>query len=114
MKNIEYHERQLTRRLEDKLRNMDFVVVYGPEAEEKVGIILFNIEGISSEDVTAILSSRYGICVRGGYHCAGLAHKTIGTWDRGAVRVSFGPFNTLKEINALADAVWRIGKGHRL
>lgn len=114
LKNIEYHERQLTRRLEDKLRNMDFVVVYGPEAEEKVGIILFNIEGISSEDVTAILSSRYGICVRGGYHCAGLAHKTIGTWDRGAVRVSFGPFNTLKEINALADAVWRIGKGHRL
>lgn len=112
IKNIEEHERKLTLRLEEKLRNMDFVKLYGPPSDEKVGITLFNLDGISAEEVTSILSSRYGICVRGGYHCAGLAHKTLGTWDRGGVRVSFGPFNTGREVDILADAVWQIKRDH--
>ena len=62
------------------------------------------------EEVTEILSRDYSIAVRGGFHCAGLAHKTIGTWDRGAVRISVGPFNTLRDMQQLADAIAEIGR----
>ena len=63
--------------------------------------------------MTSILSSRYGIAVRGGFHCAGLAHKTIGTWDEGAVRISVGPFNTRRDMEKLTDAIREIGRRHK-
>ena len=88
---------------------MDFVKRYGPDACRKTGISLINIRGVGAEEVTSVLSSKYGIAVRGGYHCAGLAHKTIGTWDEGAVRISAGPFNTRKDMEKLVDAIKEIG-----
>ena len=63
-----------------------------------------------AEEVTTMLSTNYGIAVRGGYHCAGLAHKTIGTWETGAVRISVSPFSTKRDIDKLIDAVHQIGK----
>ena len=89
---------------------MPFVTLYGPEPAEKVGITLFNIDGYTAEETASVLSQRYGIAVRGGYHCAGLAHKTIGTWDTGAVRASVGPYNSMADMDALADAVWEMGR----
>lgn len=107
---VAFYEKELVRDLEEGLRNMDFVQVYGPELHEKVGISLFNLRGISAEDVTERLSREYHIAVRGGYHCAGLAHKTIGTLNGGAVRFSAGPFNTRKEVRKVIEAIYRIGK----
>ena len=75
---------------------------------------LFNIEGMSSEEVTERLSREYGIAVRGGYHCAPLAHRSIGTFDGGAVRLSVGPFNTRKEMRTAAEAIYRIGKRSKM
>ncbi|MBR5315598.1 MAG: aminotransferase class V-fold PLP-dependent enzyme [Firmicutes bacterium] len=106
---IHNFEKDLITHLDCALRNMDFVTVYGPKSDKKVGITLFNIKGLSSEEVTERLNREYGIAVRGGYHCAGLAHKSIGTWDQGAVRLSVGPFNTLKEIQFAIKAIYRIG-----
>ena len=105
------HEEELISCLEERLNNMEFVTIYGPKPCQKTGISLINIDGMEAEEVTSILSNEYAIAVRGGYHCAGLAHKSIGTWNRGAVRISPGPFNTKKEILYLADALWKIGKG---
>lgn len=110
IKTIEFYEKELIRRFDSGIRNMDFVDLYGPVPEEKTGISLFNIRNVECEEVTSILNRQYGIAVRGGYHCSGLAHKTIGTWDTGAVRLSVGPFNTRKEIDRAIDAVWKIGK----
>ena len=109
---IEMYERELIEYLDQELDQMSFVTRYGPCAKQKTGITLLNIEGISSEELTAKLNSDYNIAVRGGFHCAGLAHKTIGTWNTGGVRVSISPFSTKTEIKALADALWDIGK-HR-
>lgn len=103
------YEEELISALEERLRNMDFVRLYGPAPEKKTGITLLNVDGFSAEEITSVLNSRYGIAVRGGYHCAGLAHKSIGTWETGAVRVSVGPYNTLRDVYALADAIWEIG-----
>lgn len=106
---IEAYERELIGYLDEQLDNMDFVRRYGPSCEEKTGISLMNIEGMEAEELTARLNSDYGIAVRGGYHCAGLAHKTIGSWDCGAVRISVGPFNTRRDMEKTVDAIWKIG-----
>ena len=103
------YEEELIGWLDERLDEMDFVKRYGPDACRKTGISLINIRGVGAEEVTSILSSKYGIAVRGGYHCAGLAHKTIGTWDEGAIRISVGPFNTRKDMEKLVDAIKEIG-----
>ena len=107
------YEEELIGWLDERLDEMDFVTRYGPQACRKTGISLINIRGAAAEEVTSILSSRYGIAVRGGFHCAGLAHKTIGTWDEGAVRISVGPFNTRRDMEKLTDAIREIGRRHK-
>ena len=51
------------------------------------------------------LSRRWDIALRSGLHCAPLAHETAGTLKSGTIRVSFGPENTQKDADILADAV---------
>lgn len=110
VKAIEAYERELIRYFDEMIAGMDFVDLYGPAPEGKTGISLFNIRGMECEEAAARLNRDYGIAVRSGYHCAGLAHKTIGTWNIGGVRLSVGPFNTRRELRAAAEAVWKIGK----
>lgn len=62
------------------------------------GTVLFNYADMSSEQLAGELE-KAGICVRAGLHCAPLAHKTLGTPEYGAVRVSFSIFNTKNEVD---------------
>ena len=72
--------------------------VYTPSAAGSV--LLFNVRGRSSDEIGHILSKN-GICVRSGFHCSALGHKTLGTVADGAVRVSFGFFNKPSDIDHL-------------
>ena len=100
--NVERHERELFEIAKRRLSELSGVRLY---CSECVGsVLLFSVDGVDSERVCEYLS-RCGICVRGGYHCAALAHRAIGTADSGAVRVSFGVFNNEKDIDALVDAL---------
>ena len=92
------HERFLFRELRERLSMLDNVNVFLPKHEGAV--LLFNVRGMDSEQVARLLA-KDGICTRGGYHCAALAHKTLGTPEGGAVRVSFGYDNTLADVDAL-------------
>ena len=87
-------QRGLGLRLTDMITGLRGAHVYMPEYVG--GTVLFNIDGIPSEKLAAALDSR-GICVRAGLHCSPLAHKTLGTRYYGAVRASFGAFNTCEE-----------------
>ena len=97
-------ERMLFRRLRDMLKSTDSLnaKIYAEESEGAV--MLFNLKGHNSEEVGRHLSKR-GICVRSGYHCAPLGHRTLGTPDGGAVRVSFGLFNQTSELDPLLKAL---------
>ena len=110
---VELYERELIGYFDEMIQNMDFIDLYGPVPEGKTGISLFNVRGVECEEVAAQLNKDYGIAVRSGYHCAGLAHKTIGTWDTGAVRLSVGPFNTRRDLRAAAEEICKIGKRRR-
>ena len=100
-------ERKLYCKTRDRLSELDRVKLYIPECEGAT--LLFNIDGMESERVGAELDSR-GICVRSGYHCSALGHKTLGTDNGGAVRVSFGVFNNLNDIDRLCESVKEIAK----
>lgn len=71
---------------------------------------LFGVCGRSSDEVGEILGE-HGICVRTGFHCSPLAHKALHTPSDGAVRISFGLFNTPSQINRLAEVVEDIATG---
>lgn len=105
--------KQLTLMLDEALRNINGITVYGPDApDQKIGIVTFNIDGWDSRDVASLLNDNFGIATRAGFHCAGLAHKTIGTWDTGAVRMSLGLFNNVRQIKRAIDTVYNISKRH--
>ena len=92
---IHEHECSLFNRALDMLSSFEQVEVYAPM---HIGSsLLFNVDSIPCERLSDMLDS-YGICTRAGYHCSPLGHKTLGTLDRGAVRISFSPFNTMKEL----------------
>lgn len=93
-------ERTLYRALRERLEDLPGIHIHLPEKEG--AILLFSVDGQSSEAIAGRLGEE-GICVRGGYHCAALAHKTLGTPAGGAVRVSFGHANRTPDL----DALWR-------
>lgn len=59
-------------------------------------------------ELSYILESDFNISNRSGLHCAPLAHKTIGTYPNGTVRLSLGYFNTLEEIKYTIDSLNKI------
>ncbi len=93
--------------LTDKLAGMRGVTVY-PKGNARNGIVAFNVDALSSQEVSDVLSDQYDICTRGGLHCAPLVHKHFGTLDKGMVRVSFGFENTFAEADFLVKAVSEI------
>lgn len=95
------------------LSQIDGIKVYGPNSkEERIGVVAFNVSDIFSQEVAIILDQHYNIAVRGGLHCTPLSHETNKTLDEGgAVRVSFGPYNTLEEVDFFLKAIKEIIEG---
>lgn len=104
-------ERELAKGLIEELKNINKIKIYGPQNKNRNGTVAFNIEGMDSVSVAAELNDKYKICTRGGWHCAYPAHEAIGSEKNGAVRASFGFFNTKRDVNKLVDAVLKISKG---
>ena len=99
------HEAKLGGCLRDALSTLPKVTVYAPHHEGAV--VLFSVEGYTSEAVGQILD-REGICVRPGFHCSALGHKTLRTPAEGAVRASLGWFSTRREVDGRIKAVGRM------
>ena len=111
VKAILAHEQDLLKLMYEDLRNMRGITIYGPkDLKDRSGIITINIDNMDCEEAAAGLWDEFRIAVRGGFHCAGLAHRTIGTWNTGAIRLSVGPFNTRSEIRRTTDAIYKLAK----
>ena len=111
LERIRAHELRLIRQMTEGLSAIKGVKIYGPRAaDEKTGIVSLNIEGKSPSEVCLILDRKYGIMTRGGLHCAPIAHKTIGTFPNGTVRLSLGYFNTMEEVDQVIRAIYEISK----
>ncbi|MBO5408015.1 MAG: aminotransferase class V-fold PLP-dependent enzyme [Clostridia bacterium] len=105
------HKRELCRLAYDNLKEMENIILYHDgDFQKHVGILSFNIGTLYSEQVASLLSEEYQISTRGGFHCAPLMHRVIGTKSQGAVRISPGYQTTKNEIFRLIDAVYHITK----
>lgn len=106
MEHIAAHERKLTAYAMERLDAIPGLRIYG-QAREKDAVVAFNIEGIHHLDMGTLLD-RLGIAVRTGHHCAQPLMERYGV--EGMVRASFGLYNTLQEIDTLAEGIERIRK----
>lgn len=97
--------RELGKHAYDALSALPNVILYGDERKQ-TPVVSFNVKGYLASEVGEHLG-KYGIVCRTGVHCAGLAHKRLGTIDAygGTVRVSFGWFNSAEHITTLVDAL---------
>ena len=104
--NIENHERQLLCHARQQLQEIDGLTIYAPPTgSEWSGALSFNIGTIHHLDIGTLLD-RLGIAVRTGHHCAQPLMSRLGV--QGTVRASFGLYNTIEEVDALAGALHRI------
>ena len=107
---IHEYEMRLCEELYNFLYNSNKYTVYSdPSPLKSVSTVAFNRKGMHSEEVADILASD-GICVRAGYHCAYLAHKSRKTDEQGAVRVSLSVFNKADDIKILIKSLNKIEK----
>lgn len=101
------HEMRLVRKLYRELSKLNKVELYTPEPDLtfSVPVLSFNVKDTDSETVAAYLNDRYGIATRAGLHCAPLAHQSMGTLERGTVRIAPSVFSTEKDIQILVNAL---------
>lgn len=106
LQDISRHEKSLLQRIVAGLEQIDGVAVHGPrDPERRCGVVSFTVAGIDPSRIGFQLDRDHGISVRVGLHCAPLAHKTIGTFPAGTVRVSPGYFTTEADIDLFLAAL---------
>lgn len=109
--NILFHENRIVKYIYNGLVPVKNVILYTDFSDgfSVSPVLSFNIKSMQSEEVSALLAEK-GICVRGGLHCAPLAHKKFGTLTTGTVRITPSWFSSEKEADFLVNCIKKIAK----
>lgn len=108
---IRNDELSLTVRLLEGLRDIPGIRVFGTmETERRTPAVSFVLEGLSPSEVGYILDEAFGILVRIGLHCSPSAHRTIGTFPEGTVRMVPGFFNSPEDIDYTLECLRTIAR----
>jgi selenocysteine lyase/cysteine desulfurase len=106
---VHQYEIALARRFYEGVKAIPGVTVYGDFSTwDRCPIVSLNVGDVDSALVCDALARDYDIATRAGAHCAPLMHRALGTEKQGAVRFSFGFFNTEAETDAAIGAVREI------
>jgi len=108
MDRVQAHEQVLVAyALEVLRRDVPGIELYGPPADQRGGVVPFNLPGIHPHDVAQVLD-RFGVAVRAGHHCTMPLHERL---DLAATaRASFGVYTTTEDIDALAAGLLEVQK----
>lgn len=107
MENIARYDQELLAHAMQALTTIPGLRLIGTAAE-RIGVLSFILEGVSSEDVGRILD-REGIAVRVGRHCAHPTMRRFGVAS--TVRPSLALYNTHAEIDVLVAAIYKAKAG---
>ena len=108
---IHAKELALRDRFIEAVSDIPGIEIYGPGiGSESMPIVALNLAGLESWELADLLAQEYGIAVRAGAHCAPRMHRALGTEKSGAVRFSFGLFNTPEEVETAARALREIAE----
>lgn len=89
----------------ERLREIDGVILSGKSTMSgRLPVFAMNVAG-RDNGILADELSRLGFETRPGLHCAPSAHKTLGTFPQGALRVSPGYFTGRDEIDGFFEAL---------
>ena len=100
---IQAHEAALSAYAHERLRGMNALRIIG-QARGKGAIIAFEMNGAHAHDVATVID-RQGVAVRAGTHCAMPLFTRFGATS--TCRASFGLYNTMAEVDKLAEALTR-------
>ena len=103
---------ELSDALEQELRQLPGLTLQKREHESRprTPLLSFTLDGMPAGRVAELLD-RQGVCARAGYHCAPEAHRTLGTFEEGTVRLSPGWANTEQELEQACRAIADIAYG---
>lgn len=107
----EIHKKKmaLTEYFMNKLKEFPEIRVVGrQDLSERVAVVSLDFMNNDNAMVAFALESDYGIMTRVGLHCAPVAHKSLGTYPQGTVRIAFSASNTTEEIDVLLEALKNI------
>ena len=119
---IEENEKILLKRTLDGLNCINGVITYGDNKNisDRLGIVVFNIDGMYNAEVARLLANLRAIAVRQGAFCAHpYVKRLLGLTDfeagrhlvdstckmPGMVRASFGLYNSIKEVDIFLNTV---------
>ena len=101
--NILEHEHKLAAYALEKMSTIEGLTIYGPaEAENRAGVITFNLSDVHPHDVATVLDAE-GIAVRAGHHCAQPLMKWLNV--SATARASFYLYNTEEDIDKLVEGL---------
>ena len=103
MDRVREHEIELTKYAMEKIAGTG-ATVYGPPAEERGGVVSFNLDEVHPHDMATILDQD-GICIRAGHHCAQPLMRRLGV--PATARASLYIYNTHEDVDALVDSLER-------
>lgn len=106
MDEIAAHERRLTQYAMERLGAIKDMHLYGT-TPDKDAVVAFNVGNIHPLDLGTLLD-RLGIAIRTGHHCAQPLMQRCGV--EGMARASFALYNTMDEIDKLAEGIERVSK----
>ena len=101
---IAVHEQQLINYATGRANAEKDMQIFG-QAPDKAGILSFVLDGIHPHDIGTILDHE-GVAIRTGHHCAMPVMTHYGV--SATARASFGPYNTIDEIDVLFRAMEKV------
>ena len=106
IKTIYQKEMSIFKYAENCLKHLTFINMIVTNYN-KCGIMSFNVKNFNPDEIGKILSN-HNIAVRTGLHCSPDAHRFLGTFPTGTVRIGFSYFNSKDDINALCEVLKEI------
>jgi len=103
---IRAHEMALSSRLIERLQAVPGLSILGPgDLERRTAVVSITVQDYFPDQLAAVLDKAFGVATRAGLHCAPQAHRTAGTLDCGALRLSPGYFTTAEEVDYAAESL---------
>jgi selenocysteine lyase/cysteine desulfurase len=107
-------KRVLAERFADAVRAMPGVFMHGALRTERglaadhLPTVCLTVPQVPAAEVGAALEEGFGVVTRTGLHCSPWTHRRLGTAPDGAVRFSFGVFQTADDVDHAAGALREI------
>lgn len=111
LNSIYNHNKYLHSYFVKELLNIDNINFYGDRTTlNSTSCISFNLKNMDTSEFSFELDNSYGIKNRSGLHCSPFAHKTVGSYPSGSVRLSISYFNKKSEIDYALKAIYDLSK----